>query len=165
MAEVCLAITFGPHDEGVRTDDVDRVALAERQRAEPATSGEAHRVRLREQVAAAAGIGRVRHLGRAVVVVEEVLVEELAGAVRTGAGDEDRLGRPDPDVLELRGEGGRPGEHVELRGDRGRERVEPRRDGGSPVEHVGSGAGSAATVERAPRKRGLVDADDCERAK
>jgi fatty-acyl-CoA synthase len=45
MAEVCLAITFGPHDEGVRTDDVDRVALAERQRAEPATSGEAHRGR------------------------------------------------------------------------------------------------------------------------
>jgi len=37
MAEVCLAITFCPHDTGVRTDAVDRTALAERQRAVPAT--------------------------------------------------------------------------------------------------------------------------------
>jgi fatty-acyl-CoA synthase len=44
MAEVCLAITFCPHDRGVRTDRVDRVALAESQRAEPA-NGEAHRSR------------------------------------------------------------------------------------------------------------------------
>lgn len=36
MAEVCLAITFCPHDTGVRTDAVDRTALAERQRAVPA---------------------------------------------------------------------------------------------------------------------------------
>jgi fatty-acyl-CoA synthase len=45
MAEVCLAITFGPHDHGARTDRVDRVTLAERQRAEPATNGDAHRSR------------------------------------------------------------------------------------------------------------------------
>ncbi len=36
MAEVCLAITFCPHDAGVRTDAVDRTALAEAQRAVPA---------------------------------------------------------------------------------------------------------------------------------
>lgn len=36
MAEVCLAITFCPHDTEVRTDAVDRVALAETQRALPA---------------------------------------------------------------------------------------------------------------------------------
>jgi fatty-acyl-CoA synthase len=36
MAEVCLAITFCPHGTGVRTDAIDRTALAERQRAEPA---------------------------------------------------------------------------------------------------------------------------------
>ena len=36
MAEVCLAITFCPHDTGVRTDAVDRTALAETQRAVPA---------------------------------------------------------------------------------------------------------------------------------
>ena len=45
MAEVCLAITFGPHDHGARTDRVDRVTLAERQRAEPAANGDAHRSR------------------------------------------------------------------------------------------------------------------------
>ena len=36
MAEVCLAITFSPHGVGVRTDIVDRTALAEAQRAVPA---------------------------------------------------------------------------------------------------------------------------------
>ena len=36
MAEVCLAITFCPHDTAVRTDTVDRTALAETQRAVPA---------------------------------------------------------------------------------------------------------------------------------
>ncbi|NQW52719.1 MAG: fatty acyl-AMP ligase [Rhodospirillales bacterium] len=36
MAEVCLAITFCPHDTGVRTDTVDRIALADTQRAVPA---------------------------------------------------------------------------------------------------------------------------------
>ena len=36
MAEVCLAITFCPHDTSVRTDAVDRTALAETQRAVPA---------------------------------------------------------------------------------------------------------------------------------
>jgi fatty-acyl-CoA synthase len=36
MAEVCLAITFCPHGTGVRTDSVDRAALAEVQRALPA---------------------------------------------------------------------------------------------------------------------------------
>jgi fatty-acyl-CoA synthase len=38
MAEVCLAITFCPHGTGVRTDSVDRTALAEAQRAEPAAN-------------------------------------------------------------------------------------------------------------------------------
>ena len=36
MAEVCLAITFSPQDVGVRTDIVDRIALADQQRAVPA---------------------------------------------------------------------------------------------------------------------------------
>jgi fatty-acyl-CoA synthase len=36
MAEVCLAITFCPHGAGVRTDVVDRAALADGQRAVPA---------------------------------------------------------------------------------------------------------------------------------
>ncbi len=36
MAEVCLAITFSPHGTGVRTDVIDRAALAEGQRAVPA---------------------------------------------------------------------------------------------------------------------------------
>ncbi|WP_421996823.1 fatty acyl-AMP ligase [Reyranella sp.] len=36
MAEVCLAITFSPHGTGVRTDTVDRTALAQEQRAVPA---------------------------------------------------------------------------------------------------------------------------------
>ena len=36
MAEVCLAITFSPHGTGVRTDVIDRAALADRQRAQPA---------------------------------------------------------------------------------------------------------------------------------
>ncbi len=36
MAEVCLAITFCPGGTGVRTDSVDRAALAEAQRAQPA---------------------------------------------------------------------------------------------------------------------------------
>ena len=37
MAEVCLAITFGPNLGGVRTDTIDRVVLATEQRAQPAT--------------------------------------------------------------------------------------------------------------------------------
>ena len=37
MAEVCLAITFGPDMGGVRTDTIDRVILASEQRAQPAT--------------------------------------------------------------------------------------------------------------------------------
>jgi len=36
MAEVCLAITFCPHGAGVRTDAIDRAALAADQRAVPA---------------------------------------------------------------------------------------------------------------------------------
>lgn len=36
MAEVCLAITFSPQSVGVRTDVVDRIALADQQRAVPA---------------------------------------------------------------------------------------------------------------------------------
>ena len=36
MAEVCLAITFCPRGTGVRTDVVDRAALADKQRAVPA---------------------------------------------------------------------------------------------------------------------------------
>jgi fatty-acyl-CoA synthase len=36
MAEVCLAITFCPHGTGVRTDAIDRAALAAEQRAVPA---------------------------------------------------------------------------------------------------------------------------------
>ena len=36
MAEVCLAITFSPQGLGVRTDVVDRIALADQQRAVPA---------------------------------------------------------------------------------------------------------------------------------
>jgi fatty-acyl-CoA synthase len=35
MAEVCLAITFSPHGTGVRTDTIDRAALADSQRAVP----------------------------------------------------------------------------------------------------------------------------------
>jgi fatty-acyl-CoA synthase len=38
MAEVCLAITFCPGGTGMRTDTVDRAALSELQRAEPATN-------------------------------------------------------------------------------------------------------------------------------
>ena len=46
MAEVCLAITFCPHDTGVRTDAVDRSALAEIQRAVPAADpADHHRAR------------------------------------------------------------------------------------------------------------------------
>jgi fatty-acyl-CoA synthase len=37
MAEVCLAITFSPGGSGARTDTVDRAALAEADRAQPAT--------------------------------------------------------------------------------------------------------------------------------
>jgi len=37
MAEVCLAITFNPGGAGMRTDTVERSALAEAQRAEPAS--------------------------------------------------------------------------------------------------------------------------------
>ena len=42
MAEVCLAITFCPHDTEVRTDTVDRIALAETQRAVPAADPDDH---------------------------------------------------------------------------------------------------------------------------
>jgi fatty-acyl-CoA synthase len=42
MAEVCLAITFCPHDAEVRTDIVDRTALAETQRAVPAADPTDH---------------------------------------------------------------------------------------------------------------------------
>ncbi|MFO1080230.1 MAG: fatty acyl-AMP ligase [Reyranellaceae bacterium] len=45
MAEVCLAITFCPHGGGVRTDAVDRVALAERQTAVPAPADAPDRLR------------------------------------------------------------------------------------------------------------------------
>ena len=46
MAEVCLAITFCEHGTGVRTDTVDRAALAESQRAQPALDGQGeHRAR------------------------------------------------------------------------------------------------------------------------
>jgi fatty-acyl-CoA synthase len=46
MAEVCLAITFCPGGTGMRTDTVDRTALAEAQRAEPAANpNDAHRAR------------------------------------------------------------------------------------------------------------------------
>ncbi len=38
MAEVCLAITFSPQGVGVRTDIVDRIALADQQRAVPAAN-------------------------------------------------------------------------------------------------------------------------------
>ena len=43
MAEVCLAITFSPHGVGVRTDTIDRVALAEGHRAQPALDPEDER--------------------------------------------------------------------------------------------------------------------------
>jgi fatty-acyl-CoA synthase len=46
MAEVCLAITFCPHGTGVRTDAIDRAALADGQRAQPATDpSDTHRAR------------------------------------------------------------------------------------------------------------------------
>jgi len=46
MAEVCLAITFSKGGTGVRTDMVDRIALAEAQRAEPAVDpSDPHRAR------------------------------------------------------------------------------------------------------------------------
>src|SRR5207247_2987578 len=97
-------------------------------------------VRLREQVPAALGIRRVRRLGRSVIVVEEVLVEELAAAVGARPGDEDGRGGPDADVLELR------------------------RDRGRPVEHVGSGPWSGAAVEGASSERSRGAGDDRERA-
>jgi fatty-acyl-CoA synthase len=46
MAEVCLAITFSPGGAGMRTDSVDRVALAEAHRAVPASDPrDEHRAR------------------------------------------------------------------------------------------------------------------------
>lgn len=46
MAEVCLAITFCPGGTGMRTDTVDRIALSEAQRAEPAANPrDTHRAR------------------------------------------------------------------------------------------------------------------------
>jgi len=43
MAEVCLAITFSPHGAGVRTDTIDRAALADSQRAQPALDAQDER--------------------------------------------------------------------------------------------------------------------------
>ncbi len=43
MAEVCLAITFSPKGAGVRTDSVERAALADLQRAVPAADPQDHR--------------------------------------------------------------------------------------------------------------------------
>jgi fatty-acyl-CoA synthase len=43
MAEVCLAITFSPHGTGVRTDTIDRAALADSQRAQPALDAQDER--------------------------------------------------------------------------------------------------------------------------
>ena len=46
MAEVCLAITFCPGGTGMRTDTIDRAALGEAQRAEPAANpDDKHRAR------------------------------------------------------------------------------------------------------------------------
>jgi fatty-acyl-CoA synthase len=46
MAEVCLAITFCPHGGGMRTDAIDRAALADCRRAEPAIDAtDGHRAR------------------------------------------------------------------------------------------------------------------------
>src|SRR5689334_6757322 len=46
MAEVCLAITFSPGGRGMRTDTIDRTALAEADRAEPAANpNDSHRAR------------------------------------------------------------------------------------------------------------------------
>jgi fatty-acyl-CoA synthase len=46
MAEVCLAITFSPGGKGMHTDTVERAALAEEQRAVPATNpGDTHSAR------------------------------------------------------------------------------------------------------------------------
>ena len=85
-------------------------------------------VRLRERVAGGARVGRVGRLVRAVVVVEEVLVEVLAAAVRRRAGDEDRRRVPDAGVGQLRRVGrrrvedGRPGPRAGAGVERGRER-------------------------------------------
>jgi fatty-acyl-CoA synthase len=46
MAEVCLAITFNPGGTGMRTDTIDRTALGEAQRAQPAVDpGDPRRAR------------------------------------------------------------------------------------------------------------------------
>src|SRR5581483_6172148 len=82
-------------------------------------------------------IGRVLHLPRAVVVVEEVLVQELAGAVGAGAGDQDRRRLPHAAVLQLRRVGQRLVQQI---------RAGPRR--GPAVERV---------IERG-RRRGAVAA-------
>ena len=87
-------------------------------------------VRLREQVARGAGVVRIGRQVRAGVVEEEVLVEELAVAVRDGPGDEDRLRLPRRPVRELRGLGG------------------------AFVEEVGTGPRGGALVQRVPRRRG-----------
>ena len=57
MAEVCLAITFCPHGTGVRTDVVDRAALADSQRAAAGrrSPGRAARAALRAVRQGAAG--------------------------------------------------------------------------------------------------------------
>ncbi len=47
MAEVCLAITFCPHGTGVRTDVIDRAALADSQRAVPAADPQDDRLEVR----------------------------------------------------------------------------------------------------------------------
>ena len=108
-------------------------------------------VRLREGVVARALVARVAAVARAVVVVQEVLVEELAVAVGGRAGDQDRRGAPLAGVLELRGArrvgvedvraGPRAGAVVQRRRARGRGRGGDRRDSaqrcqrGLPLPH------------------------------
>ena len=77
----------------------------------------------REGVVAGAVVAGVARRPRAVVVVEEVLVEELARAVGGGARDEDRVGSPDARVGEL-GRGGRAGVEDVRAGARARPAVE-----------------------------------------
>ena len=63
-------------------------------------------VRPREAVACGPRVSRIgRGRLRAVVVIEVVLVKELAVAIGAGPGDEDRVRVPDARVLELRGLG------------------------------------------------------------
>ncbi len=90
-------------------------------------------VGLREGVVAGAGVARVATFAAgAVVVVEEVLVEELALAVGARAGDQDRVRAPDAAVLELRRLGERAVEDVGA-GARGRPLVQRAVCGGRPT--------------------------------